>query len=112
MAVSSTVPLPEKDFKAVLGADGRIQKIGIDFFDSAVTAQPLYLLQQKDWNIWKAAISDFCARGECSCYAETAFNTVSGMCKIYPLDVKNLLCQEIDTPEDLKTIRTILKDVE
>ena len=40
MAVSSAVPLPEKDFKAV--TDGTlIRKVGIEFFDHAVAAQPL-----------------------------------------------------------------------
>lgn len=39
MTVSSTLPLPDKDFKAVL-SDGRITKVGIEFFDNAVAAQP------------------------------------------------------------------------
>lgn len=108
MTVSTAVPLPEKDFKAVLGEDGWIQKVGIEFFESAVAAQPLYLLKQKDWTVWKYAISEFCARGERSCYAENALNTVSDRCKIYALDVKNALCQEIDTPEDLEKIKGIL----
>lgn len=45
MTVSSTLPLPEKDFKAVIH-DGKIVKVGIEFFDEAVTAQPLYKLTQ------------------------------------------------------------------
>ena len=48
MTVSSSVPLPEKDFKAVV-ADGRITKVGVEFFDDAVAAQPLYKLTKKDW---------------------------------------------------------------
>lgn len=40
MAVSSTQPLPEKDFKAVI-KDGQIVKVGIEFFDNAMAAQPL-----------------------------------------------------------------------
>ena len=43
MTVSSTLPLPQKDFKAVV-QDGRIMKVGIEFFDDALTAQPLYKL--------------------------------------------------------------------
>ena len=35
MAVSSALPLPEKDFKAVTEA-GKITKVGVEFFDSAV----------------------------------------------------------------------------
>ena len=39
MTVSSTLPLPQKDFKAVV-RNGRIEKVGIEFFDSALAAQP------------------------------------------------------------------------
>ena len=48
MAVSSTLPLPEKDFKAVVQG-GRIESIGIQFFQDAVSAQPLYKLLKEDW---------------------------------------------------------------
>lgn len=34
MAVSSTLPLPEKDFKAVV-REGRIAKVGVEFFNDA-----------------------------------------------------------------------------
>lgn len=37
MTVSSTIPLPEKDFKAVV-IDGQIRRVGIDFFDQAMAA--------------------------------------------------------------------------
>ena len=51
MAVSSTLPLPEKDFKAVI-RDGRIVKVGIEFFDDAMAAQPLYKILKDDWLVW------------------------------------------------------------
>ena len=101
MTVSSTLPLPEKDFKAVIG-DGLIKKVGIEFFDSARAAQPLYKLEKKDWNIWLDEICAFCESDNRKCYAENAFNQVSNRCLIYPLDVKDELCGEIDTPEDLE----------
>lgn len=44
VAVSSTVDLPKKDFKAVVQS-GRVTKIGIEFFDDAVASQPLYYLK-------------------------------------------------------------------
>lgn len=37
MVVSSTAALPQKDFKAVV-KDNRIEKVGIEFFDSALAA--------------------------------------------------------------------------
>lgn len=103
MAVSSTAALPEKDFKAVV-AEGRIEKIGVEFFNDAVMAQPLYRLRQSDWERWLDEIAAFCERGETGCYAENAFNRISDRCTLRPLDVRDALCNEIDTPEDLAVI--------
>lgn len=76
MVVSSTAPLPEKDFKAVVSGD-KILKVGIEYFDNAVAAQPLYKLNKKDWNVWLNKICEFCESGNTKCYAENAFNSVS-----------------------------------
>ena len=109
ITVSSTVELPEKDFKAVI-KDGKISAVGIEFFDDAMAAQPLYKLNKGEWNKWLDNIIKFCEAGIVSCYAENAFNEISAQCEIYPLDVKNQLCCEIDTPEDLEVIsRRIMK---
>ena len=110
MVVSSTLPLPEKDFKAVV-FDGRIDKIGLEFFTDAVAAQPLYKLNKKDWKIWLDSIVSFCEADRVKCYAENAFNEVSKRCDIRALDVKNALCGEIDTPEDLAVVSTKLREI-
>jgi len=104
MTISSTLELPLKDFKAVL-KNKLIEKIGIDFFDNAVSAQPLYKLLNKDWIVWLTEINNYCENDNVSCYAENAFNDVSHKCKLYPYDVKDDLCLEIDTPEDLELIK-------
>lgn len=100
MVASTTQPLPEKDFKAVVCGD-KIQKVGIEFFENAVTAQPLYKIKKEDWNVWLDKIIEFCENDNRKCYAENAFNQVSDKCNIFTLDVKDALCAEIDTPEDL-----------
>ena len=113
MTVSSTVHLPDKDFKAVI-EDGVIRKVGIEFFKNAMAAQPLYKLNQSDWKIWLNNIVSFCESGDdakVKCYAENAFNEVSDTCHIYPLDIKDALCNEIDTPEDLTVVAERLKTV-
>ena len=51
MTVSSTLPLPEKDFKAQI-SDGKVIKVGVDIFNDAVEAQALYKLNQADWKKW------------------------------------------------------------
>ena len=103
MTTSSTLPLPEKDFKAVIAGD-KIKKVGIEFFDDAVAAQPLYKLKAQDWNIWLNEIIQFCENDVRKCYAENAFNQVSDKCCIYTLDVKDALCAEVDTPDDLQVV--------
>ena len=111
MTVSTTLPLPEKDFKAVLG-DGHITAVGIEFFNNAVAAQPLYKILEKDFKVWLDRIIAFCEAENVKCYAENAFNEVSDDCRIIPLDVKNLLCNEIDTPEDLAVITARVHEVD
>ena len=68
MAVLRTNGLPDKDFKAVLYSDEngqkRISAIGVDFFNDAVAAQPLYKLNQADWQIWLEEIAKFCSQGQ------------------------------------------------
>ncbi len=111
MTVSSTLPLPEKDFKAVIHND-KIESVGIGFFNDAMAAQPLYLLKKADWKIWLDRIISFCESGNLKCYAENALNEVSGEMDLRPLDVGNSLCAEIDNPEDLAVVSARLKEVE
>lgn len=111
MAISSTSPLPQKDFKAVVER-GCIRRIGTDLFDDAFAAQPLYHLKKEDWLLWLDRMSDFCARGNRTCYAEDAFNEISDQCRLFPLDVKEELCCEVDTPEDLKKVKSMLEKEE
>lgn len=110
MTVSSTLPLPEKDFKAVVHGE-RIEAVGIEFFTDALAAQPLYKLLKDDFKVWLDEIVRFCERDDRKCYAENAFNKVSDRCAVYPLDVKNALCAEIDTPEDLVMVANRLEEI-
>lgn len=111
MIVSSTINLPEKDFKAVVEGD-RIRAIGIDFFNNAVAAQPLYKIEKDMWNIWLENIEKFCENGITSCYAENAFNEISDNCILKVLDIKDMFCKEIDTKEDLDAVQEQLREVQ
>ena len=114
MTVSSTLELPEKDFKAVI-KDGMVQKVGIEFFNDAMAAQPLYKLKKDDWNKWLDNIVAFCESDDekkRKVYAENALNELNGACNIAALDVQNMLCSEIDNPEDLAVVSGKLKEVE
>lgn len=137
MAVSTTLPLPEKDFKAVV-RDGRILKVGTGFFslsqaegeqrgqkaadqqmdaadrlkNGVFAAQPLYKLLKKDWRRWLDNIAAFCEDGRSRCYAEDALNEVTDICEIVPLDAADQLCSEIDDPQDLAVVASRLREVE
>lgn len=111
MTVSSTLPLPEKDFKAHI-VDGKVMKVGVDIFNDAMEAQALYKLNKADWKVWLDKIIEFCEAGNTKIYAENALNELNGAANISALDVKNLLCSEIDNPEDLAVVSEKLKEVE
>lgn len=106
MVVDSTLPLPEKDFKAVLDGD-RVKAVGIEFFGNAVAAQPLYKLNRADWLVWLDAITAFCGEGNRKVYAENALNTVSGSMQLYRFDVKGRVCTEVDDAQDLEKCRKL-----
>ncbi len=111
MTVSSTLPLPEKDFKAVV-KNGRVMKVGIEFFNDAMAAQPLYKLTKDAWRQWLDKIAAFCEEGNRKVYAENALNELDGAADIHAIDVDNMLCAEIDNPEDLAVVSAKLKEVE
>ena len=111
MAVSTVRPLPEKDFKAVI-QDGKIVRVGIEFFQNAVAAQPLYYLRRQDWRLWLDKIVSFCEEGDTKCYAEKALNELDGACRIVPLDVQDMLCSEVDDPTDLAVVSVQWQKVE
>ena len=111
MTVSSKRALPAKDFKAVLN-NGLIEKVGIEYFNEAVEAQPLYKLYRADWIVWLNKIIEYCENDKRKCYAEAAFNEVSNECKVYPLDIEYMLCSEVDNPDDLAVVTEKLAEIE
>ena len=111
MAVSTTLPLPEKDFKAVI-RDGKVIKVGVGYFEEAAAAQALYHLKRDDWKKWLAEIEAFVNAGKVTVYAEEALNALEGAADIAALDVGDLLCAEIDDAQDLAVVTQRLKEVE
>lgn len=111
MTVSSTLPLPEKDFKAQV-VNGMVMKVGVNIFNEAMEAQALYHLKKDDWKVWLEKIIEFCEADNRKVYAENALNELNGAASIHALDVENLLCAEIDNPEDLAIVCAKLKEIE
>ncbi len=110
MVVDKSLPLPEKDFKAVV-QQGKITKVGIEYFTDAYAAQPLYKLLKDDWNLWLDQIVNFCDRGERNVYAENALNEVSDRVCIKPFDVNQRICTEVDNLDDLERVQTMMKEI-
>jgi len=105
--LKNITPLPRKDFKGVI-LSGKVVRIGVNFFDNAVALQPLYYLKYNDWQIWFSNIITYCENKNISCYAEDAFNSLNPQFSLYPLDVGEYLCSEIDNTEDLLFVNKLL----
>ena len=103
MTVSSTLELPEKDFKARI-ENGYIREIGINVFDNAMAAQPLYCLKKDLTEIWLNKIIEFCEKNEVKCYAENALNEELHNDLLGFYDFKDELCNEIDNENDLMKV--------
>lgn len=110
MVVDETLPLPEKDFKAVV-QEGKITKVGIEFFEDAYAAQPLYKLYREDWSQWLANILAFCEQGTRSVYAENAMNEISDKLTIHPFNVAGRICTEVDNLEDLARVQKMMEPI-
>ena len=105
MTVSTTLPLPEKDFKARI-REGMVLQVGIDVFgEDAAAAQAFYRLRREDWQTWLKEIEAFCEAGNTKVYAENALNALEGRVHIHALDLKDLLCTEIDNEADLAAVK-------
>lgn len=111
MKISSTLPLPQKDFKAVVN-NGLVKAVGIEFFNDAFEAQALYKLNKNDWLVWLSKIEELCEHGDTKCYAEKALNEITTGISLVPFDAKDRLCTEIDTPEDLAIVKMKLSEIE
>ncbi len=110
MVVSSAIQCSEKDFKAVI-EKGEIKCVGTDLVPGSIAAQPLYKLLKKDWSTWAEQIRRYCESGNRKCYGENALNEVlGGDCRIYPLDVQDRLCSEIDDTGDLVMVTNKLRE--
>ena len=110
MVIDTTLALPEKDFKAVVEHD-RITKVGIEFFEHAYAAQPLYKLDKEDWMKWLANIGVFCENQNCNVYAENAMNEISSQISLAPFDVHGRICTEVDNLEDLERVRKMMEPI-
>jgi choline kinase len=107
--MNKDVPIPEKDFKGLIQGD-RVVKIGVNVFDNnAYFLAPLYKLLKKDVKTLMDEIDYFIQNQRKKEYAEEAFNSISDQIVLKPLLYTKEMCLEIDTLDDLKIARAIIK---
>jgi len=100
--VNNTIPLPEKDFKALV-LDNKIMKIGVNIFgENAYFCAPLYKLKKESMLLWIEKMNEFIENGRTTCYAEDALNEITNQINLLPLFYKEEFCMEIDSYDDLK----------
>jgi len=99
--INKTLPLPEKDFKALV-VDDRIARISVNLRGDGVFAfMPLYKLERDKFALWLKEIENFVKQGNVSVYAEEALNLILQDVYLGYLDYSCHYCKEIDTPQDL-----------
>lgn len=76
IVMDTTLPLPEKDFKAEICC-GYVIKVAIYINnENCVACQPLYKLNKFDWLTWAQAIKQFCNKRNTNVYTEEVLDTV------------------------------------
>lgn len=99
-----------KDFKAEVESNSVI-KIGVDLFgENVLDSMPMYKLSRSNCLCWLEEIEEFIKNGDKVSYAEDAFNKISDKIILRPLYFDEEFCMEIDTKEDLKMAKSILKN--
>lgn len=97
-----TVELPAKDFKALIKR-GLVKKIGVDLFgEDCVFLIPFYRLSAKTFSAWLEEMKRFQTRGLLKVYAENALNNLLSGIALYPVELKDEFCMEIDDGDDLE----------
>jgi len=108
VAVDRSLPLPLKDFKALI-MYSEIHRIGVKVFGkNAVACQPVYRFAAPDFDAFMDKVTEFCDDGDTGVYAENALNTLLPGLGLKPFYLRGRLCQEVDTPEDLDIVKARL----
>jgi phosphoenolpyruvate phosphomutase len=103
--IDKDAELPEKDFKGKI-ENGIIVEIGVNTFGkNCYSLMPVYKLSKSKFAIWLSEIENFVNIQQVSVYAENAFNRVFDKIKLKPYYYSNIICMEVDTPEDLEVAK-------
>ncbi|MFO7951366.1 MAG: NTP transferase domain-containing protein [Bacillota bacterium] len=104
------VSLPEKDFKAEI-KNGRVKRIGVDLFSNAsVFLIPFYRLSRETFGAWLKEMKRFEEENRLKVYAEDALNNLLEELPLYPVELKDEFCTEIDDKNDFAVVKKYLEE--
>ncbi len=110
VAVDSSVPLPEKDFKGRI-EQGYIREISINTFGSDCHfVAPIYKFSKDTFLKWLSSIERFILEGNNKVHAENALNLITASLQIKPVLIDGLFCSEIDHQADMDMVRAYWQD--
>lgn len=110
--INKYIPLPEKDFKAVVKNE-KIEKVGIEFIgENCFTFMPVYKMKKETFEFWLNEIENFVNEKNTSVYAENAFNKISNKINISYFEYSKHYCKEIDDKQDLQNVNKEIEKVD
>ncbi len=110
--VFSDVPLPEKDFKALI-IDNEIKKISVKLKGvNCYFLLPIYKLTKEAMTLWMEKVSSYIIQRKTGVYAEEALNECIKKLILKPIYLNNDLCMEIDNQQDFSKAKRILANEE
>jgi phosphoenolpyruvate phosphomutase len=97
---------PQSDFKGLIENEC-IRQIGVQLFaENCHFLAPLYKFSQNSWLKWLNRIEQFIKQNQTQCYAENALNELLATeITLKPVYFDREICMEIDTMEDLNTLK-------
>jgi choline kinase len=116
LALRSTETLSEEEIKCLLNKDGSIKEISKTINPSDAIGESIGIEKfSKDLVFRLFTILDrkILDKNEVNIFYEAAFqDAMDSGAKIYPVDVEEYKCMEIDTVEDFKSAGSLVKDIE
>ncbi len=115
LAVRSDHELSEEEIKLLLNDDGSIQEISKLVNPKLAIGESIGIEKFEKKFVWRLfTILDrrILDDRDVNIFYEAAFqDALDGGCKIFPVDVENFKCMEIDTVEDFETVGKLTKDL-
>jgi len=106
--IGKTVPLPDKDFKALVVND-KLKQISVDIYGENVYAlQPMYKMSKDMIHLWLNKVVEMVTNKTLNVYAEDALNDVLDESSFSILDYSNEYIDEVDNLEDLDRVSKII----